>query len=307
MRDTALLLPEPTDGPAPAEAPRPARLTVARDRRVTVFQNCYKAGQEAEVDPAFVPHDGTRNARTEYRELGLFLRMYHAGLHEVSEYTGIVSPKFGLKTKISGRNFLNFIERNPGHDVYFINPYPCDAYYAFNVWEHGEFNHAGLMTLAQELFDCAGIDCDVFGLGRNAHSTLLYCNYWVGNRRFWDRFMALNLALLQAVDKLPPRAKQGLFTIDPRYPDPVPVLPFIFERLFSTLLLLDPSIRGCAYPHSREYIIKSAELRPDQPIIYAFMEVVDEIDRRGEYDARDMAVFRSLQSLRRRITGGDAP
>lgn len=303
MPDSALAVADALGRDPAIGLPGRGRQAGGRNPRVTVFQNCYRPGQEALVDPAFVPHDGTRNARTEYREVGLFLRMYHAGLHEVSEYTGIVSPKFGLKAKVTGEDFLRFIERNPGHDVYFINPYPCDAYYAFNVWEHGEFSHAGLMALAQEMFGCAGVDCDVFGLGRNAHSTLLYCNYWVGNRRFWDRFMALNLALLEAVERLPPRAKQGLFTIDPRYPDPVPVLPFIFERLFSTLLLLDPSISGCPYPHSREYIIKSSELRPDQPIIFAFMEVVDEIDRRGEYDARDMAVFRSLQSLRRRITG----
>ena len=277
----------------------PARRRDARQRpRAIMFQNVYAPGQETKLDPAFVPHDGTRNARTDYREVALFLRLYHAGRHKAAEYTGIVSPKFGEKTRISGADFLRFVERHPGHDVYFINPY-----HAFNAWEHGEICHAGLIAVAQDLFDRAGIGCDLAALRRNSHATLLYCNYWLGNERFWDRFIDLNLRLLRAAESLPARARERLFALDPDYPDPVPILPFIFERVFSTLLLLDPSLKGCAYPLSREYIIKSAELRPEQPLIYSFMEIVDEIDRRGEYDERDMALFRSLQHLKRRLNG----
>ena len=281
-------------------APARRRITPARPRAL-MFQNFYAPGQEANLDPAFTPHDGTRNARTDYREVALFLRMYHAGQHRAADYTGIVSPKFGEKTCVAGADFLRFVERNPGFDVYFINPYPCEAYYSFNVWEHGEICHAGLITVAQDLFDRAGIGCDIATLGRNSHATLLYCNYWLGNERFWDRFIDLNLRLLQAAEKLPARARARLFALDPDYPDPVPLLPFIFERLFSTLLLLDPTLKGCAYPCSREYIIKSAVLRLEQPLIYSFMEIVDEIDRRGEYNAHDRAIFRALRQLKRRL------
>ncbi len=284
--------------------PSPRRRRDARQGpRAIMFQNFYAPGLEKKLDPAFVPHDGTRNARTDYREVALFVRMYHAGQHRAAQYTGIVSPKFGEKTRISGADFLRFVERHPGHDVYFINPYPCEAYYSFNAWEHGEIYHAGLIAVAQDLFDRAGIECDLATLGRNSHATLLYCNYWLGNERFWDRFIDLNLRLLRAAESLPPRARARLFALDPDYPDPVPILPFIFERVFSTLLLLDPTLKGCAYPLSREYIIKSAELRPEQPLIYSFMEIVDEIDRRGEYDERDRALFRSLRHLKRRLNG----
>ena len=285
--------------------PSPRRRRDARQRpRAIMFQNVYAPGQETKLDPAFVPHDGTRNARTDYREVALFLRLYHAGRHKAAEYTGIVSPKFGEKTRISGADFLRFVERHPGHDVYFINPYPINAYYAFNAWEHGEICHAGLIAVAQDLFDRAGIGCDLAVLGRNSHATLLYCNYWLGNERFWDRFIDLNLRLLRAAESLPARARERLFALDPDYPDPVPILPFIFERVFSTLLLLDPSLKGCAYPQSREYILQSNAGSLDEVVIGAsFMEIVDEIDRRGEYDERDMALFRSLQHLKRRLNG----
>ena len=284
-------------------APAKRRITPARPRAI-MFQNFYAPGQEKKLDPAFVPHDGTRNARTDYREVALFVRMYHAGQHKAADYTGIVSPKFGEKTRISGADFLRFVERNPGYDVYFINPYPINAYYSFNVWEHGEICHAGLIAVAQDLFDRAGIQCDLATLGRNSHATLLYCNYWLGNERFWDRFIDLNLRLLRAAESLPPRARERLFALDPEYPDPVPILPFVFERVFSTLLLLDSSLKGCAYPLSRGYILLSGAGSLDEKIIGAsFMDIVDEIDRRGEYNERDMAIFRSLQQLKRLLNG----
>ena len=284
-------------------SPRRRRETRPRPHAI-MFQNFYAPGQEKKLDPAFVPHDGTRNARTDYREVALFVRMYHAGQHRAADYTGIVSPKFGEKTHISGADFLRFVERNPGYDVYFINPFPINAYYSFNVWEHGEICHAGLIAVAQDLFHRAGIQCDLASLGRNSHATLLYCNYWLGNERFWDRFIDLNLRLLRAAESLPPRARERLFALDPEYPDPVPILPFVFERVFSTLLLLDSSLKGCAYPLSRDYILQSGAAAPDEPVIGAsFMDIVDEIDRRGEYNERDMAIFRSLQQLKRLLNG----
>ena len=47
---------------------------------------------------------GTRAPRT--REIGLFLRMFHSGLYRCAALTGILSPKFNEKAKISGRAFL---------------------------------------------------------------------------------------------------------------------------------------------------------------------------------------------------------
>ena len=284
--------------------PLPRRREARPRPHAIMFQNVYAPGQEKKLDPAFVPHDGTRNARTDYREVALFVRMYHAGQHKAADYTGIVSPKFGEKTRISGADFLRFVARNPGYDVYFINPYPINAYYSFNVWEHGEICHAGLIAVAQDLFDRAGIQCDLASLGRNSHATLLYCNYWLGNERFWDRYMAIIMRLLQTIEELPPRVRARLFALDPNYPTAATLVPFMFERVFSTLLLLDSSLKGCAYPLSRDYILQSGAGAPDEPVIGAsFMDIVDDIDRRGEYNERDMAIFRSLQQLKRLLNG----
>lgn len=264
-----------------------------------IWQNIYRDGQEALRDPAFLPNDGRRNARTHYRELGLFLRFYHAGRHEEAEYTGIFSPRFGAKTRLGGADLHRFIAAHPGQDVYFVNPFPQNGYYSFNVWAHGEYSHPGIVRLAQALFDRAGIGFDLASMGRNAPDTLLYSNYWVGNQRFWDRFMDLNVRLLDALDSLPEAERAGYFALDPAYHEPVPVLPFIFERLFSTLLLMDPSIRALGWRHGRAELLRAAAEGPtDLRIVVAFADVVEEIDRRGVYDARDRAIFRAIMQLK---------
>jgi hypothetical protein len=269
---------------------------------VMIFQNYYQDGQERSIDPAFVPRDGRHNANTHYREVALFARMYHSGLYKRAAYTGIVSPKFWDKTRLAGSDFIRFIRANPGHDVYFVNPYPGNAYYTFNIWEHGELCHDGLILLASDLFDRAGIEFDPASMGRNSHSTLLYSNYWVGNERFWHGFMALNLRLLDTVERLPPSVRQRYFMQDPNYPDPVPLLPFIFERLFSTFLLMDPTIRGLPYPHSRHEILRAAERdNIEPPMVQAFMDLIDEIDRRGDYSGQNRRIFGAIYSLRRHL------
>ena len=267
---------------------------------VRVWQNFYRDGQDAELDPAFLANDGRRNARTDYRELGLFIRMYHAGQHLQARYTGIVSPKFGEKTGLPGEAFLRFVADHPGHDVYFVNPFPQNAYCSFNVWTHGDDCHPGLTLLAQNLFDRAGIDFNIAAMGRNASDTLLYSNVWVGNQRFWDRFMHLNLALLRALDGMDEIERTAYFELDPSYHDPVPVLPFIFERLFSTLLHMDRSISALAYPHSRSEILRAASASPvEYRLVLAFKHVVDEVDQRGVYDARDQELFRAITQFKR--------
>jgi hypothetical protein len=266
---------------------------------VMIFQNYYEDGQDRLLDPAFVPRDGRRNANTHYREVALFARMYHSGLYRSASYTGILSPKFLEKTYLPGRDFIAFIRANPGYDVYFVNPYPCNAYYSFNVWEHGELCHEGIIFRASDLFDRAGIGFDPTSMGRNCHRTLLYSNYWVGNERFWHGFMDLNLRLLDIVERAPPRVRQRYFMQDPKYPDPVPLLPFIFERLFSTYLLMDPTIRGLHYPHTRNEIVRSAQGRGLEPrIVDAFIDLIDGIDRRGHYSAQDRQLFDALYRLR---------
>lgn len=273
----------------------------SQQRDIAVFQNVYDENVASSIDPDFLPVDGRRNARTETREIGLFLRMFHCGLCEAAPLTGIVSPKFNEKTKIPGREFIEFIRCNPGHNVYFINPFPQNAYYTYNVWCHGELCHPGLATLAETLFGEAGYDTTVIYESRDARPTLLYSSYWVGDRTFWRGYMRLVTRLIAALERLPPNLLRRFWTRDPTYPDPVPNLPFIFERTFSTYLHLDPSIRALAYPFMRADLRRYCD-DVEWELVSAFGDLVDDIDRRKEYTRADRDVLFGLARLRAAAT-----
>jgi hypothetical protein len=266
---------------------------------VLVFQNAYDDSVIPLLDPSFLPVDGRRNARTETREVGLFLRMFHSALYRCATLTGILSPKFNEKTQISGREFLAFIKKNPGYDVYFVNPFPQNAYYTYNVWYHGELAHPGFMALAAILFEHAGYDPIVMSEARDAHATLLYSSYWVGNQRFWNGYIGMVTRLMDTLGRMPHRLLSRFYSTASYDFGTVSYLPFIFERTFSTYLHINPEIRALAYPFCREEVLDhcyGGEF--EREIVRTFGDVIDEIDNRQEYTAEDRRVIFSLHALR---------
>jgi len=272
-----------------------ARLA-SSDADLLVFQNVYDANVAKRLDPDFLPVDGRANARTETREIGLFLRMFHSGLYRCAPLTGILSPKFNEKTMVGGAEFLAFIRRNPGYNVYFINPYPQNAYYSYNVWSHAELCHPGLAGLAHLLFERAGYDTGMINDARDSHATLLYSSYWVGDATFWSGYIGLISRLMEALEELPERLLDRYFQLDPEYPDSVPLLPFIFERTFSTYLHMNPAIRALPYPFARADLLAYCS-RFERELVLGFGDVVDEIDRRREYNALDRQFFSGLTRM----------
>jgi hypothetical protein len=268
-----------------------------RSPDVAIFQNVYSDAVVASLDPSFLPVEGRQNARTQTREIGLFLRMFHSGLYRCAPLTGILSPKFNAKARVSGATFLQFIRGNPGYNVYFINPMPQNIYYTFNVWHHGEVCHPGLMALAEILFDRAGFDTGLILGPRDAHATALYCSYWVGDEQFWNGYLTFVIRLMEALQSLPERLLHRYFALDPEYPDPVSVVPFIFERSFTAYLHHNPRARALAYPFTRRDMLPYCNSF-EREIVLAFGEVIDEIDRRKQYTAADREIFYGIARLR---------
>jgi hypothetical protein len=272
---------------------------------VLVFQNVYGDHVISHLDPSFLPVEGRRNARTETREIGLFLRMFHTGLYCCAALTGIFSPLFKEKAKIPGIRFLEFIKQNPGHNVYFINPFPHNAYHTYNVWYHGELCHPGLFSLAEILFDRAGYDPKHLYEDRDSHATLLYSSYWVGDQYFWHAYMIMIIRLMTALDSMPKRLRDRYYSItshrDWRNLEAVQVsyLPFIFERSFSTFLHMNPWVRAKPYPITRQDILaQSYGGAFEREIVQTFGGVVDEIDKRKEYTEADRQLIFSITAFR---------
>ncbi|MBS0617601.1 MAG: hypothetical protein JSR44_05395 [Spirochaetes bacterium] len=214
-----------------------------------IHQIYYLPAQLPLIDPAFTAYDNTANANREFAEYHIFEKEFNAGRVAADALTGYVSWKFCAKTRLAGAEFVRFIAANPGYDVYFVNPFPLQVKFFKNLWLQGEFYHPGILQLAQGIIRRAGYDIDL-AMEIHSRDTALYCNYWVGTQAFWNRYMEFTRPIVEMLRSgLSYAEKTRLHSIADRDND-FSFVAFIIERLFTTLINYDKSIRTLAYEHS---------------------------------------------------------
>jgi hypothetical protein len=222
---------------------------VARQLMVKIHQIYYLDQQRAFLDPAFIPYDNTENPRPQWAEYHVFRKEYASHPCPEGSHVGYVSWKFGAKARIPGQRFLDYVSANPGYDVYFINPFPIHLRLFKSVWEQGEYYHPGITRLSQAVLRRAGYAFDLAAMV-NDESTLLYSNYWVGNRTFWDKYMKLAGDVEQVLEQGLTETERAFLLSAADRNAKLSHIAFILERLFSTLLLHDPGIKSRAYSYS---------------------------------------------------------
>jgi hypothetical protein len=213
---------------------------------ISIHQIFYDPAQRPALDPAFIPYDNTANPCPEWREYHVFRTAWLAGACGGDDVTGYVSWKFTAKTGVSGRAFVEFIAANPGHDVYFINPHRVEPRPFANIWQQAEVHHPGIIDLAQRILAAVDLEIDLARL-RQPRDQILFCNYWAGTARFWDRYMDLGERVrAHVLTGLDEADRRLAWSRADRQID-APYVPFIMERLFSTLLAARPEIRYRAW------------------------------------------------------------
>jgi len=249
---------------------------------IKIYQTFYDKKHYSYLDEEFVALDVKGNPRPEHREVELLRQIYDNREFEVVDYLGLVSYKFGMKTRLTGVDFKSFINANPGYDVYFITPFPQSAYFSYNVWEQGEFWHPGLKELADKLFVAAGVPYSVASTGRNTLSTLLFSNFWVGNSRFWGKFGEVIKAMISAIDDMQLSEKNKYYSHTFHAGSNCEMFPFIFERLVSTMLKHDPDIKFLSYSYTTEDLLESCDSESERIIIQTMKCIIDGWDEGGE-------------------------
>ena len=223
--------------------------------KINVYQNYYRVDQLSLLDPDFIPHDNTSNENPEYREYWLFLKMYEEGRHLDADFTGLVSQKFYEKAQIKGNEFISFVKQNRGFDVYFINPLPftINAYAFKNVWNQGEFYHTGMFDFVQNLLNKLNYGIDLNGI-RNSEKTLLFSNFWVGNKYFWDEYIKFTKPCYDYLRGALSEEEKVFLSSEADRIIRINYTPFIFERMFSTLLAHNTRIKALGFQYPRSYL-----------------------------------------------------
>jgi hypothetical protein len=242
------------------------------------YEPLYRDGQELS-DRAFKPLAIADNTRSAWREFSILVDFYRRGDHLKHRKTGIFSPKFGLKSKLRGEDFLAFARDNPDSDVCIINAFPSIPYWSLNVWMQGEGVHPGLTQTAQNLLDAVGLQWDLSKVERQGHGIVCYSNFWVGSPHFWDAYVGGVLVPIADFLEANPRHPAAIAVMeDTDHTERAPFLPFIIERLFSTFLTFHPEIKVAAYPVGSDHALDYCLTDFERDIVAYMRPLVDKAD-----------------------------
>lgn len=252
--------------------------------QIKIYQVKYTIDDKSQKDPEFDVLDNTLNPEPLRREFYLQEQVYST-LKE-NEHVGIFSPKFYEKTKLTGLGVRKFILDNKGYDVYLFNPFPTNAYWSYNCWDHAEMRHPGILNKTQKMFSGC-FDLDINSIPRMDRSVLQYSSFWVGSKKFWDEYIKFWLPCSEFL------LRDGALT-EPSYfcsEFKLSYYPYILERMFSTFLLMRPDISYKSFFYNREEEEKMCDLDflPD-----LYRNVRDHVDRFDQKEVRTKKEFYTI-------------
>ncbi|WP_144108550.1 hypothetical protein [Paraburkholderia sp. BCC1886] len=264
---------------------------------IKIFEPIYAPGQVLS-EKAFHPLVLRDNAHAAWREFYILVHMYRQGLHLQQEFTGLFSPKFSLKARIDGEQFLAFAEANPDADVCLINPFPQLAYISFNAWMQGEHAHPELTARSQLLLDACGIGWNLKEAPRQSPGTLCYCNFWIGSQSFWENYVGQVLVPIANFLETQSNTAAARAVLEPTvHSDDAPFLPFVAERLFSTFLTLNSAVKVAAYPIEGDAVLDYCVSDFEKDMVRYMQKPVDAADRLPSFPHEQKELMELLCAL----------
>ena len=257
-------------------------------------------------NPGFERFDWRSNPEPALREFVVFRHVVENNLHKQFDCSGYFSSRFLARTRLDGATVRQWIEQNPGYDAYTFNPYPQQIYAYYNIWERGDWMHAQNFTaLASECLALAGLPYDLTKCGRHGRDLYVLTSSWAGSPTLWEKYGQIVCRVLDLQDKpMPKHLRYFLFEEVAKYIGftlgdvPIPGhVTFVLERMMSTLLEADKSLRVLAYPVDAERMRQCSVHPIDRAIVETFQAQVDDWDARGSYDAESRTYFRRASAL----------
>jgi hypothetical protein len=232
-------------------------------QKISAKQIYFKQDQEKFLSSSCTPF--FNNSQSPFLEYEVIINSYKSKEFELYDYFGIISWRFFEKTLMMPETFFSYVIDNPGYEVYFINPFPEQAILYNNVWEQGAISHSlELKNVMNKILKEVGYNFQVEDVNLQPEK-ILYCNYWFGNPIFWEKYIQFTQPIYNFIQYNKNSELVNFVNKRARYHYNVSFIPFIMERLFSTFLWYDSSIKYKAYIFSEIEIAKLiVKLREDQ-------------------------------------------
>jgi len=145
--------------------------------------------------------------------------------------------------------------------------------------------------LAQRLKEVASIVLKELGIveyiddaPRHSSDNLCYANFWVGNHRFWSEYGEIMASLKKLISENK-EIEKLLFEDTFHANDSAPLFPFLFERLFSTIISVNQNISYLAFPYSDEQLFKSCFYEYESLALKENKNFIDKLDKSKDFNS----------------------
>jgi hypothetical protein len=213
---------------------------------ISIYQIYYDQTTMQNLDPGFIALDNLRNQRSDWREYWP-IRSFLLTNPKMEGYVGFFSPKFREKTGLVFADIEKFANlRN--NDVMSFSPFIDQSAFYQNIFQHGDANHPGLMSIIQEFVYRIGYSLDVSEVWGD-HRYFIFSNFFIATPKFWRLwFRIAEMLFVQAEHGTDAFAKK--LNEETLYRDGVSVSMkvFIMERIASLLLHIYPELSVAGYP-----------------------------------------------------------
>jgi len=226
-----------------------------------IYQIYYHPEQVCYLDPLFLPYDNSDD-NDPLLEFNVFRKIERSGDVDGCRLWGALSWKFKQKTGMTGDELHQFIEANPGYDVYYCNPHVHLEAIFPNLWIQGETAHPNFLRLSRTIFYVLGFPPSWLYA---VYPTKAFAstNYIIATPSFWRAYITFvenalerlhcELSLDELGQLFSSAADHKGFHAGASY------LPFVVERLFACFMLQE----GQNY-YSIKYPLPRQEAKLDQ-------------------------------------------
>ena len=203
-----------------------------------IYQCYFSNETKGYLDPAFIPYDNSNATDSSFYEYPIHKRIYEIHKNEDCHF-GLVSWKWGIKTAVAGQNFVDFIQDNPGYDLYHCNPHGTVG--CKNSFIHGEKYIHGIIDFTESVLRKMDINFDLREIEYRPeeHS---YAQYWIGNLNFWKGWFEFSGKFIDIVNNDKDYSNYMYNTFHLYHGTTISHVfsfPFVYERLVSIYMIIN--------------------------------------------------------------------
>jgi hypothetical protein len=247
-----------------------------------------------ELDPGFKVLDNSDNQRPDWYEYWPIRNFLLNHSLDENAFYGFLSPKFKLKTNLDAADVAAFMAAAPSDtDVALFSPSIHKSAYYWNVFEHGDAEHPGLLATAQKFFKRTGSLTELREVVTDSRNTV-HSNYFIARPRFWRAWLGFTEQMYAiAEDAADPLGRELSAVTHYRGKRDVQMKIFLMERIATFLLISDPGFK--AYVHD-PFAARNRFYKLPVGMICDALKISYATERRGQYKDIFMLV-RSLSGF----------